>query len=402
MEVFKFLSEYLNLGIGGAILAALLFVYFLYQGKKSKKVSNEIDIDIKAIDIKDITPENAKTIEAVAQKYSITDLPEQDRLKYILKHLKQESKIIQNKQTRFYFLSALTLILLIMLFVFGLIYFMRRDMGFDETTKNEDKLINRTNTELTIPEMVKISGGTYKIGISKRIVDSLLSQNYCSSKSFFSNEMPQKSIITPDFYISKYEITVKQFNDYLKATNKGIKTLPDEFNSDNQPIIEVTWNDANNYCQWLSQTTGKIVRLPYEIEWEIAAKGNSQNLYAWGNSCPDNNNCNFKSSGIKSTVSIGGTPSNKSVCDVYNMSGNVAEWCQDWYHPNHYNRLIHEIIKELPQSKEKVIRGGGWTDIVFYLRCTARFFAEPEASSNAIGFRIVSNKNLTIKKEDQK
>jgi len=247
---------------------------------------------------------------------------------------------------------------------------------------------DKVKSEYTIPEMIKISGGSYSIGLSDVLLESLIESNYGTREDFL-NEMPQIKITINDFEISKYEINVKQFNEYLKDVKNRTIELPSKFNSENQPIINVTWNDANNYCLWLSQKTGEKYRLPSENEWEIASKGNTQNLYPWGNDNPNKNNCNFKYSFINSTIPNGKMPSNRSVFGVYNMSGNVAEWCSDWYHPNHYELIEGKKNIKLFESQDKVIRGGGWNSEVFYLRNTARYYASPNNKSNAIGFRII-------------
>lgn len=244
------------------------------------------------------------------------------------------------------------------------------------------------NHSINTPNMVRIQGGTYKIGLSEKTLKSLVEEKYANHEDF-SNEIPQIKITVNDFEISKYEISVKQFNDYLKYNKIQINELDEKIYADDKPIVNVTWYDANNYCLWLSQITGEKYRLPYEIEWEIASKGNSENIYSWGNDIPNKNYCNYKYSFINSTISVGKMPLNQSVFGVVNMSGNVAEWCSDWYHSNHYRLIKGDSIICLEQSQNKVIRGGGWNSVEFYLRSTARYYALPSSKSDEIGFRIV-------------
>ena len=336
----------------------------------------------------DINEINAGFIQTLANKYKITDLPEQDRLTYLSKQLKDKQKLRSAELTKFIIICLIVFFWLMCLFILAIIYLMK---PIPPPPPPPD----------FTPEMVLIPKGTYRIGISQRTMDLLVSDNYASSISF-SNEMPHKDINVTDFYISKYEITVGQFNAYLKDTKQDTLILEKTFSSNNQPINNVTWNDAIGYCRWLSNKAGTVVRLPYEIEWEIAAKGHTDNLYAWGNNMPDKNKCNFQYSFIGSTVANDKSPTNESVFHVFNMSGNVAEWCNDFYHADHYYLLKDTIIMQLPENPNRVIRGGGFQDITFYLRCTARFFAPANTKSNNIGFRIVSLNNLTKIKEDQK
>jgi formylglycine-generating enzyme required for sulfatase activity len=400
MGSFDFLSQYLNLGIGGGIIAAILFIYALYQGKRSKKDYNDINVDIKSIDIKNVNPINAQLIQNLTEKYDIQEvLPPNKRAEYLLELLKLRKLKLKNEQIRFYILSAITSFAIIILFY---LFISRNSVERDTTPYNMAKALGfiKESTFQT-PDMVKIPSGTYHIGISDKNVESLVTNSY-APKNSFSNEMPQKDIKVTDFYMSKYEITVKQFNDYLKDTRQDTLNLEKKFSSDNQPAINVSWNQAIAYCRWLSEKAGNQFRLPYEIEWEVAAKGNTDNLYAWGNSMPDQNNCNFQYSFINSTIANDKSPTNESVFHIFNMSGNVAEWCMDFYKADHYAQLKDRIIRELPESQNRVIRGGGFQDDIFYLRCTARSFAPANTKSNNIGIRIVSSNNLTKIKEDQK
>lgn len=253
-------------------------------------------------------------------------------------------------------------------------------------SKSESNVLTRK--AITLPEMIAIPADEYFIGLSQNELNSLVAEGM-GSKNDFVYETSQITIIVDSFYISKYEITVSQFKESVKEPNTSFTDSSAKFDDSTKPIVNVTWDEANAYCRWLSNKTGETFRLPYEIEWEIAAKRKTQNRYAWGNDFPDMNNCNFRSSGINSTLAVEATPYNISPFGIYNMSGNVAEWCNDWYHPNHYRLITDQHIRDLPQAKEKVVRGGSWKDIPLYLRCTARMHATPGTKSDAIGFRVV-------------
>lgn len=213
------------------------------------------------------------------------------------------------------------------------------------------------------PAMVRIESGRYKIGPSFVFVDS--------------------------FYISKYEITNQEYNEFLK--DKQIDTI---IGKSKKSVSNVSWYDAIEYCYWLSDKTGQRYRLPYEIEWEIAAKGETENLYPWGDELPDKHNCNFKYSFFGSPINIDTVPYNISENGVVNMSGNVAEWCYEWYHDDYYkiigDYIVNGKMMDLPQKfVMKVIRGGSYNDIASDVSIVSRKPAKPDIKEEYIGFRIV-------------
>lgn len=200
--------------------------------------------------------------------------------------------------------------------------------------------------------------------------------------------MPKKEVFIDSFYISKFEITVKQYNQYLESIDKAI--IKDEAN---YPITNITWNEAKQYCDWLSKITGENYRLPHEVEWEIAAKGGQEQCYPWGNEMPSENSCNFLHTGIYMKDFVDKSY-NVSKFGNYNMSGNAAEWCVDWYYFNYYDiiqdYIDHGKVINLPhKSNFKVIRGGSYKDIAFDVRCTSRKQVDINTHENNIGFRIV-------------
>ena len=198
--------------------------------------------------------------------------------------------------------------------------------------------------------------------------------------------------------IGKYEITITQYREF--------DTTILSTSQDNLPITNVSWYEAEKYCEWLSKVTGDEYRLPYEIEWEIACKGHTDNLFAWGNDLPDRNNCNFLFSTVGKPIANNERPYNPNINGIFNMSGNVAEWCKDWYHLDYYKQTIYDSVNkriiDLSKAKdEKTIRGGSYKDIPFDLRCTSRKPAKSTQKESHIGFRVLKICK-TKKKEDQK
>ncbi len=240
----------------------------------------------------------------------------------------------------------------------------------------------------SIPQMIKIPSGKYWIGLSKEDIKNQQAL-FNNDIDFYSDYTPNVEIDIDSFYISQYEISNQEYNEFLKDRNQvTIK------NNLKLPITGISWFDAVNYCDWISNKTHEIYRLPFEFEWEIAAKGNTDNIFTWGNRIPNANNCNFKFSNKNSAIEINSSPYNISEFGVYNMNGNVSEWCNDWYYLDYYN-LIKDSLPKIKnmnlqqKSIDKVIRGGSYRDIAFDVRITSRKPANPNLQENHIGFRII-------------
>ncbi|MGD2087154.1 MAG: SUMF1/EgtB/PvdO family nonheme iron enzyme [Candidatus Aminicenantes bacterium] len=227
---------------------------------------------------------------------------------------------------------------------------------------------------LSPPVMVYIPEGKFLMGTSPSEVKQLVN-NYGWECEWFSNEKPQREIDIQAFYISKYEITNKQYREFLKDNPDHIKPAyltEKNFNAPDQPVVGVSWKDAAAFCDWLSRKTNKRYRLPTEAEWEKAARGMDGRLFPWGNEEPNINKANFMNQHHK-TVSVKEKAEGASAFGLMNMAGNVWEWCNDWY-----------IL-----DREKVVRGGCWQDNAFFLRCSARHKYPPDIKNEVIGFRIV-------------
>lgn len=212
-----------------------------------------------------------------------------------------------------------------------------------------------------------------------------------------------------DFYISKFEVTHANFIEFLnelevasdgvyefkkyiniESTDCAIKHDGKSFyfkankyaKSKNSPVFCVTWFGANAYCKW------KGGRLPTEAEWEYTAKGGekSQNyVYSGSNKCEEvawfrNNSKGFVHKvGMKKPNELG----------IYDMNGNVSEWCNDWFSDN-YIRLSTSLNPEGPDSgSSKVVRGGSWYDRKSDISITKRKSLSPFYGYNRYGFRVV-------------
>ena len=219
------------------------------------------------------------------------------------------------------------------------------------------------------------------------------------------DEKPRhKVIIDYDFEIAKYPITFNEFDLYCEA--KGINKVNSEgWGREEQPVINVSWNDANNYCKWLSLQTGKKYRLPTESEWEYICRAESNSDWYFG----DNEKELYKyawydeNSGQsinKVGTHIGGTKkSNK--WGVHDTHGTVLEWCMDDYIDNYNYTPLDGTAYRKEDLSAKVLRGGSWSDLPYSTRSSFRFRLNPSDSDNSTGFRIMRELGYVFKVENK-
>ncbi len=266
----------------------------------------------------------------------------------------------------------------------------------EAVSENTHKIINK-------PEVVFVKGGTFWMGRYKKGA---------------KDEKPEHKVILDDFYIGKYEITNKQYCEFLnsigcKSTGKfnGVKYikikdkhcqiyhrynkfLPNS-GTENKPVVEVNWYAAKAYCEWAGG------RLPTEAEWEYASRGGNKsrgyiysgsdylNSVAWNYAQLD---LTIKMSEIINVHIVGEKSPNE--LGLFDMTGNALEWCSDWYDDKYYKKSPKKNPIGPFKGRQKVLRGGAsmlgtglTTD--FGYRTTNRYNRSPEDCDFNIGFRIV-------------
>ena len=206
------------------------------------------------------------------------------------------------------------------------------------------------------------------------------------------DERPVHSVYLDAFYMDKYEVTIGKYNQFVRAT--GHRSLPDWVSkispTDQHPVIGVSWHDAMAYTQW----AGK--RLPTEAEWEKAARGGLVGKrYPWGDYSIDTSKANYAGN-VGRTKIVGGYAANGY--GLYDMAGNVFEWCLDAYSSDSYGSLpqrnpvsggsIASIINNFANvNNYRVVRGGSWSVSSHYVRVAARGRPNPSYLDNDLGFR---------------
>jgi formylglycine-generating enzyme required for sulfatase activity len=207
----------------------------------------------------------------------------------------------------------------------------------------------------------------------------------------YVDEAPPHSVRLPAFYIARTETTNAQYARFLKATGHPAPLYWEDknLNAPSQPVVGVTWNDAVAFTKWLTRVTGVQHRLPTEAEWEAAARGGLNGQpYPWGGSAPDAGGIYRANSrhdrtakdGFIFTAPVGTFPPNGF--GLYDMAGNVAEWCLDRYHPVTASGPFNPGLLRL-------LKGGSWFSRARDLRCAARQSAPPQSTDGFIGFRVV-------------
>ena len=225
-----------------------------------------------------------------------------------------------------------------------------------------------------------IPGGTYLLG------------SPVGEPGRYADELPPHRVKLGPFYMAVHETTNAQYARFLKATGHPppLYWKDKNLNAPNQPVVGVTWKDATAFTQWLTQTSGVRYRLPTEQEWEAAARGGLiSQPFPWGAASPDTpggRRANYRSNDLNRhrfplTAPVGSYPPNGF--GLFDMAGNVSEWCLDRYRP------ATGVRGPFKPGVLRVLKGGSWYSWARDLRAAARQSASPDYSDGYIGFRVI-------------
>jgi formylglycine-generating enzyme required for sulfatase activity len=236
-------------------------------------------------------------------------------------------------------------------------------------------------------DMVFIPQGAFEMGSRRSLRELDPVSIFQADRHMLGPEDPAHEVILDAFYIDIYETSNANYKSYMEKT--GIKKYPrywddSSFNKPDQPVVGVTWKEALNFCHW------KNKRLPTEAEWEKAARGKRPVSYPWGDDPPDKELLNFDNH-VRQTTPVGTYPKGKSDYGVFDLSGNVSEWVQDWHFPEYYLFSPKENPPGPEKGVYKVIRGGNWKNNAEDVNLTYRNATVPKARSNTVGFRCAAD-----------
>jgi serine/threonine-protein kinase len=228
-------------------------------------------------------------------------------------------------------------------------------------------------------------------------------------KQWSQIEAPRHRVYLDAFHVDQHEVTNAQFERFVRATShqttaeqegtglvhhvkdgawqteelSGVAwrtpTGPRTSASHNHPVVQVSWSDADAYCRW----AGK--RLPTEAEWEKAARGTDGRRYPWGETWSASRANGGRNVGA--TRPVGSYASGMSPYEAHDMAGNVLEWVADWWNESYYQRSPERNPRGPDSGQYRILRGGSWLDLSYFLRPAYRHVFLPGYRSDGIGFR---------------
>lgn len=224
-----------------------------------------------------------------------------------------------------------------------------------------------------------------------------------------SSEKPETSITIPTFFLSKYPITQAQWRAIaqLPQINLELNPAPSFFQGDNLPVERVSWYEAIEFCQRLSRATGKDYRLPSESRWEYACRAGTTTPFYCGETLTSERANYFavydpyaeepSSAYLAKTTPVGSFAPNHF--GLYDMHGNVGEWCADLWHRNYEgtppldgSAWLDSDTRLHPRYRSaRLVRGGSWGDEARHLRSANRTFCFPDQHYSVLGLRVMAD-----------
>jgi formylglycine-generating enzyme required for sulfatase activity len=285
---------------------------------------------------------------------------------------------------------------------------------------------------------VQIPAGEFMMGSDETAADLIKAGIKVPKEVSVDDEGPKHQVKISAFQMGKYELTRGQFRIFVEATgykteaekdpkggvgvNRQLQKLEQSaiYNwtnagfpqTDNHPVVNVSWNDAVAYCRWMTEEYSKrgqksVCRLPTEAEWEYACRAGSTTRYATGDTPRSVNGFgNVQDASLEAEFSnlafFSPFPFNDGAAftsvagkykpnayGLYDMHGNVWEWCSDWYDEKYYASSPATDPKGPDSGSFRVLRGGSWYDVPFLVRCALRNGSTPDFRDDDLGIRVV-------------
>ena len=244
--------------------------------------------------------------------------------------------------------------------------------GDDDDEKGVDvpKFQNQTITVDGVSfKMIAVEGGMFQMGSPE------------SDAEAGDDEKPQHEVTLSNYYIGETEVTQELWEAVMGSN-------PSEFKGPKLPVENVSWDDCQTFIGKLNEKTGKTFRLPTEAEWEYAARGGKKSkgyTYSGSNAIDDVAWYDGNSGEITHKVST----KQANELGIYDMSGNVYEWCQDWYGKTYYENSSTTDPQGPTSGASRVLRGGSWYGNAQGCRVANRIIGYPGSRRNFIGLRLV-------------
>ncbi len=251
-------------------------------------------------------------------------------------------------------------------------------------------------------KMVYVPGGNFRMGVPDR------------ERGASPGEKILHNVTLDAYWMGQFEITNEQYRlfrpEHSSQDYKGLS-----LNGAKQPVVHVSWNDANAFCEWLSEKTGRRFQLPTEAQWEYACRAGSTTAYSRDNSIASlegYENVYDLTSKAEIDYSYGGyspPPApwedgfavsapvgsfKPNAWGFYDMAGNVREWCRDWYGEFYYSESPEQNPTGPPSGEKKIARGGFWADPLALHRSGYRDYQPPNAEYFVWGFRVVLEEDV--------
>ncbi|MBR9884414.1 MAG: SUMF1/EgtB/PvdO family nonheme iron enzyme [Oceanospirillales bacterium] len=232
------------------------------------------------------------------------------------------------------------------------------------------------------PQMVVIPKGRFRMGDLHGAGDD--------------NEYPvHEVIISKAFAFSRFEVTFAEYDQFAQATGRP---LPDDegWGRDNQPVVNVSWQDAKAYTRWLAEQSGQPYRLPSEAEWEYVARAGTETKYWWGDELSQKmavcDGCGTQWDGDR-PAPVGSFPANP--WGIHDLNGNVDEWVEDCYNGTYDGAPTDGSARTGNSCSHRVMRGGSWFEIPRLIRSASRYRHPANTSRNSWGFRVALDLPIT-------
>ena len=274
------------------------------------------------------------------------------------------------------------------------------DSSGSETSHSKGKAQSRTEDTAGIAlELVLIPGGTFLMGSSKSSESEAITAGAYNENDYYT-EKPPHQVTVESFYIGKYEVTQAQWRIVagLPKVARDLNRDPSRFIDDKFPVERVSWDDAMEFCARLSHATRRSYRMPTEAEWEYACRGGTTTPFAFGQTITpqlvnyDGNHPLYKQAEkgkyLRRTMEVGSMGVANGF-GLFDMHGNVSEWCLDYWHKNYDGATTDGSSWETAgDSRNRVRRGGAWPFHAETCRSARRAEDPPNFSADYIGFRV--------------